>query len=128
MARFDLETLMQSLPTREDIAQALGAQRSTSADVASGLGIFSLGLLVGAGAALLFAPKAGNELRRDLSERFANGGSREERAVARHDVTGQPDVEWYELRRVARRAGDAESRPLRSRSGLGRRDSRRPGP
>jgi gas vesicle protein len=34
------------------------------------LGIFGVGLLVGAGAALLLAPKPGQGLREDLGERF----------------------------------------------------------
>jgi hypothetical protein len=35
--------------------------------VLPGLGLFVLGACVGAGAALLFAPKSGRELRRDIS-------------------------------------------------------------
>jgi hypothetical protein len=71
MAKFDLESLVRSFPSREDIVQALGSSHSTTREM-SGLGLFGLGLLIGAGAALLLAPKAGTELRRDLSDRLAH--------------------------------------------------------
>jgi gas vesicle protein len=54
----------------ETILGALGLQRQDSADmVAPIVGAFIVGGLIGAGVALLFAPKAGEELRRDLGQR-----------------------------------------------------------
>jgi YtxH-like protein len=66
------DTLADSLPTREAVINAIGlaSRRSTSAELASVLSIFGAGLLVGAGLALLFAPKTGEELRRDLGDRL----------------------------------------------------------
>jgi hypothetical protein len=57
--------------TADAILEKLGLQRQTSsADVVVPVvGAFLVGGLIGAGLALLFAPKAGAELRRDLGER-----------------------------------------------------------
>ncbi|HEY2774131.1 MAG TPA: YtxH domain-containing protein [Candidatus Binatia bacterium] len=64
-----LDNILQSLPTREDIAKAVGMEtRNPTADVFSTLGIFGTGVLIGAALALLFAPKPGSEMRRDLSD------------------------------------------------------------
>ena len=72
------DTLTGNLPSRDDVLRALGLRtsQSTIADFSSVLGVFGAGLLIGAGLALLFAPKSGDELRRDLSERMSS--SREE--------------------------------------------------
>jgi Zn-dependent protease with chaperone function len=48
----------------------LETKHSTAGDVASMLGTFGVGLLVGAGIALLLAPKAGHELREDIREKL----------------------------------------------------------
>jgi len=58
--------------SKDDILSALGlASKPTNSErLLSAVGIFGVGLLVGAGAALLFAPKSGQGLREDLSERF----------------------------------------------------------
>jgi gas vesicle protein len=65
-----LETLLQSLPSREDLANAVGLETrsSASSEVLSAISLFGTGMLFGAGLALLFAPKSGSEMRRDLSE------------------------------------------------------------
>jgi YtxH-like protein len=56
---------------KDDILGALGLQSKPSGGTwALGtFGLFGLGILVGAGVALLMAPKPGNELRRELGER-----------------------------------------------------------
>jgi|SRR5450755_4148898 YtxH-like protein len=54
----------------ESILGALGLQRQGSSDVVlPAVGAFVVGGLIGAGIALLFAPKAGKELRRELGQR-----------------------------------------------------------
>jgi hypothetical protein len=60
--------------SKDDILTALGmtSQPSTSERLLDALGTFGLGLLVGAGAALLLAPKSGVALRADLGKRFRN--------------------------------------------------------
>ena len=49
----------------------LSSERSTAGFLAETLGIFGIGLLVGAGVALLLAPKPGRELREVLRTRIA---------------------------------------------------------
>jgi hypothetical protein len=58
--------------SKDDVLAALGlASKPTSSERLLGaLGIFGVGLLVGAGAALLLAPKSGRALREDLGERL----------------------------------------------------------
>jgi hypothetical protein len=58
--------------SKEDILSALGLASKPSAPqrILGTLGIFAAGLLVGAGAALLLAPKSGEDLRDDLGQRF----------------------------------------------------------
>jgi len=64
----DVESIRQNLPSRDDIARALGLQVASPAyDMMTLLGIFSTGMILGAGLAVLFAPKPGEELRRDLA-------------------------------------------------------------
>jgi len=67
---------------KDDILGALGLQtRTTTTSWLFGtLGLFGLGMVVGAGVALMLAPKPGAELRRDLEgriktvrERIGNG-------------------------------------------------------
>jgi hypothetical protein len=60
--------------SKDDVLSALGltSKPSTSDRLLATLSIFGVGLLVGAGAALLLAPKSGEALRSDLGERFRN--------------------------------------------------------
>jgi hypothetical protein len=51
------------------------------------LGTFGIGLLVGAGVALLLAPKAGNELRQDLRKKLHCGCKDD--ATSSDEVTGR---------------------------------------
>jgi hypothetical protein len=55
-----------------DVLRFIGLERKRSAGalVATGVGFFSAGLLLGAAAALLLAPKKGSDLRGDLRERL----------------------------------------------------------
>ncbi len=57
---------------KDDILSALGlpSKRSPSERLWGNLGGFAVGLLVGAGAALLLAPKSRRSLREELGERF----------------------------------------------------------
>lgn len=79
MSSINLETLLQSLPSREDIARSLPSRedlagaigfetrQSSSIDLIPALSLFGTGMLFGAGLALLFAPKTGQDMRTDLS-------------------------------------------------------------
>jgi gas vesicle protein len=57
---------------RDDILEMIGLQRKTSTAgwLAGTLGTFGIGLLVGAGIALMMAPKSGRELRENLRDRL----------------------------------------------------------
>ncbi len=59
--------------TSDDVLARLGLQtRTTTVDLLlPALGIFGVGVLVGAGVALTLAPKPGNEFRHDLRESAA---------------------------------------------------------
>lgn len=60
---------------KDEILGKLGLESrpSTAAAIASTLGSFGVGLLVGAGVALLLAPKSGKAMRDDLRERVNDG-------------------------------------------------------
>ena len=57
---------------KDDVLEMMGLQTksSTAAVIGGTVGIFAVGLLVGAGLGLLLAPKAGRELRDDLRDKF----------------------------------------------------------
>jgi hypothetical protein len=61
---------------KDDVLGMLGleARRSDTSRVLKALGTFGIGLVVGAGVALLLAPKAGSELRQDLRTKFRRDG------------------------------------------------------
>ena len=61
---------------KDDVLSMLGleARRSQSNRLMTTLGTFGIGLLVGAGVALLLAPTAGSALRRDLRAKLRRGG------------------------------------------------------
>ncbi len=73
-----IEDILNALPSREEIATAAGLQARSpvGGDLLTGLSIFACGIILGAGLALLFAPKAGQDLRRDLAERIGEAGNR----------------------------------------------------
>ncbi len=73
-----LEDILQALPSREDVAAAVGLQTrpSTSTEVLGAFGVFGAGILLGAGLALIFAPKAGSEIRHDIAESVGTLGER----------------------------------------------------
>ena len=58
--------------TKDDVLAAVGlsVKRSTTARVLEATGFFGAGLLIGAAAGLLLAPKSGKGLREELGDRF----------------------------------------------------------
>jgi gas vesicle protein len=64
---------------RDDLLGLIGLESkpSTGSYLAGTLGTFSLGLLVGAGIALLLAPKPGAELRDDIREKLRRSSNEE---------------------------------------------------
>jgi hypothetical protein len=71
-----IEDIWQALPSKEDIASAIGleARSSATGDMLTAFGIFGTGIILGAGLALLFAPKAGHEIRHDIAEKVGEIG------------------------------------------------------
>ena len=71
-----IEDMLQALPSREDIATAIGLrpQVSTTGDMLTAFGIFGTGMMLGAGMALLFATKSGHQLRHDIVEKVGELG------------------------------------------------------
>jgi len=65
---------------QDDLFEALGLERRES-HVFGNLGLIGLGTLVGAGAALLIAPKAGAQTRAWLAREFGKLGDAAEEAV-----------------------------------------------
>ncbi len=62
---------------RDDLLHRLGLEEHTpTSDFLGGLGLFALGLLVGAGLGIMFAPKPGSEMRNQLSETIRSRGGR----------------------------------------------------
>ncbi len=62
---------------RADVLERLGLEERTPVgDFFTGLGLFAVGILVGAGLGLLFAPKTGAEMRDRLSETIRTRGGR----------------------------------------------------
>ena len=71
-----IEDILAALPSKDDLAANIGLQvRPTpAADLFSTLGIFSSGVILGAGLALLLSPKAGREIRHDIAEKVGEIG------------------------------------------------------
>jgi hypothetical protein len=62
---------------REALLRQLGLEeRSPAGDFFTGLGLFSVGVLVGAGLGLMFAPKRGEDFRAMMGEAWRNRGAR----------------------------------------------------
>ena len=64
---------------RDELLERVGLERRTPAgDFITGLGLFAVGVLAGAGLGLMFAPKRGDEMRSALNEAWRNRGRREQ--------------------------------------------------
>jgi len=96
----DRDELMQRLPDRDDVSRLLSWRRGRprSEDLLSAVGLFGMGLLIGAGLALLFAPRSGRELRKQMSDRMEGARSslgdhfERRQGSASRSTSGQPGV------------------------------------
>ncbi len=89
-----LEDILQSLPSKEDIANVagLGSRHSSTADTLSAFWIFGTGMLLGAGLALLFAPKPGRALRHEIAETVGKAHrQRQDELTRRQPPESQPE-------------------------------------
>jgi hypothetical protein len=67
--------LMKKYLERDALLKRMGLEERTPAgDLFTGLGLFAVGVLVGAGLGLMFAPKRGDELRQLVGETLKNRG------------------------------------------------------
>lgn len=71
-----IEDILEALPSKEAIAGAVGleARSSATGDMLTAFSIFGSGMILGAGLALLFAPKAGRDVRHDIAEKVGELG------------------------------------------------------
>lgn len=66
---------MRGMWDRDEMLRRVGLEERTPAgDFFTGLGLFSIGVLVGAGLGLMFAPKRGDEMRSALNEAWKSRG------------------------------------------------------
>jgi hypothetical protein len=66
---------MRKYLDREEMLKRVGLQqRSATGDAFTGLGLFAVGVLVGAGLGLMFAPKRGDEMRQLVGEAWKSRG------------------------------------------------------
>lgn len=61
----------EALPTRDQVLHALGGKPADDTMMSS-FGIFAAGIVLGAGLAVLFAPKPGSEIREAIGEKISN--------------------------------------------------------
>jgi hypothetical protein len=60
---------------RDDMLHRVGLEQHTpTSDFFASLGVFAVGVLVGAAVGLMFAPKPGTEMRSQLNDRIRNRG------------------------------------------------------
>jgi hypothetical protein len=85
---------------KDDLLGLLGLETKgpDTAAALKTLGTFGVGLLVGAGIALLLAPKPGRELRQDLRSRLRRDDGRDEETLPPNGETST--VHEPEIRRV----------------------------
>lgn len=80
---------MPQLPkiSREDILNALGleSQKTTMGYVVPAVAFIGLGVVIGASLGLLFAPKTGAEMRKDMKNRVPFRTSEEESTFSKKD-------------------------------------------
>lgn len=90
------KTTMRSMLDRDAMLRRLGLEeRSPTGDFFTGLGLFSVGVLVGAGLGLLFAPKRGEDLRALMQDAWKNRTARQ----------GGPDYEAMGAETATTQAG-----------------------
>lgn len=73
-----MEEMRSKLPSREELLERLpvrSARSHRSEEILAAVGVFGAGIVVGAGLALLFAPKPGCALRREIGEKVEHARS-----------------------------------------------------
>ena len=90
-----IEDILQALPSKEDITRAVGMETRTSAsgEMLTAFALFGGGMILGAGLALLFAPKTGQEIRQDIAETVGEMGGHLRAQAAQPAVPANPAPE-----------------------------------
>ena len=65
------EAARDAVPTRDQVLRALGGKPADDAMMSS-FGIFAAGIVLGAGLAVLFAPRPGSEIREAIGEKISS--------------------------------------------------------
>lgn len=65
------EAARDAMPARDRVLRAFGAQPADEGMLSS-FGIFAAGIVLGAGLAVLFAPRSGTEVREAIGEKISN--------------------------------------------------------
>lgn len=69
---------VRAMMDRDMLLRRMGLEeRTPTSDFFTGLGLFSVGMLVGAGLGLLFAPRRGEDTRASLQEAWRNRTTRQ---------------------------------------------------
>jgi hypothetical protein len=86
---------MRRYVDRDVLLRAMGLeQRSPAGDFFTGLGLFSVGVLVGAGLGLVFAPTTGDQMRQRMGERWRSrrAGAPDDQRELGADASGLPPM------------------------------------
>jgi hypothetical protein len=86
----------QRIPGADTLARAAGLRPRPTYSMLpglSGIGWFTMGMLVGGAMALLMAPREGAQLRRDISRRFDDLAHRLNGSGRRHASGSRPEQE-----------------------------------
>jgi hypothetical protein len=68
---------VRAMIDRDELLKRVGLEeRTPRGDFFTGLGLFSIGVLVGAGLGLMFAPKRGEDMRAMMTEAWRNRSGR----------------------------------------------------
>ena len=90
-----IEDILRALPSKEDIASAVGleAQSSVTGDMLTAFALFGTGMILGAGLALLLAPKTGHQMRHEIAEKVSEiGGHLREQALHPAAPANEPNA------------------------------------
>lgn len=79
----NLRKMLKDAATQDEILSALGLERRSGAfaRIAGSIGLLAAGVAVGAGVAMLFAPRPGAETREQIGRRLSETGSRVKEAL-----------------------------------------------
>jgi hypothetical protein len=88
----DLKKMSRKID-RDDVLHRMGLEQHTpTSDFFASLGVFAVGVAVGAALGLMFAPKPGTEMRSQLNDRIRNRGKGSQDELTRAGGIGATDT------------------------------------